>query len=245
MSFVAELVAYLGEIEYALPSPVLSSADAVCSQEVYVELRAALLERLYDKEPLIRAHCVVAMSKLALSEDPKELDEDEQPLLVCLLTSLCCDPAVYAPTLSLAPSLTHLVYSSEVRRAAVINLPFTPSTLPALLTRSRDIDAVTRKLVYSTVLPRLSSPKQLTIAQREHVVQVGLGDREEAVRLATGKLLGAWVDACEGSLSAFLRLFDVRSTEICIDALKSVFVTRAEVVQEIEFDGEAIFNFTE
>ena len=124
-----------------------------------------------------------------------------------------------------------------------MHLPFTPSTLPALLTRSRDPDALTRKLVYSAILPRLSHPKQLTIAQRESVVKEGLGDREDAVRVAAARLLGSWVDLCEGDLSTFLAFFDVRtSTDLTSDALKSVFVTRLEVVDLIKFDGTTSFE---
>ncbi|KAI5122625.1 hypothetical protein M0805_008714 [Coniferiporia weirii] len=201
-SFVSEIITSLGEID----------------QDLYAELRAALLERLLDKESLVRAYSVVALSKLAMSEDPDDLEDDERPIVSTLLTSLFYDPA------------------AEVRRAALIHIPFTPDTLPALLTRSRDVDALTRKLVYATVLPRLGHPKQLTIAQREQIVQQGLGDREEAVRVSAAKLLGSWVDVCEGDLAAFLGLFDVRTTDIALDALKSVFVTRAEVVREVEFD---------
>lgn len=107
----------------------------------------------------------------------------------------------------------------------------------------RDVDAVNRKLVYTIVLPRLAHPKQLTIAQREGIVKNGLGDREESVRVAAAKLLGSWVDICEGNLKDFLQLFDVgSSTEVALDALKSVFVTRAEIVNEMEFDG-SFFRF--
>ncbi|THH04392.1 hypothetical protein EW145_g5551 [Phellinidium pouzarii] len=204
MSFVSEIISNLGEID----------------QDLYAELREALSERLSDKEPLIRAHSVAALSKLAMSEDPDDLEDADQPIVTSLLTSLFYDPA------------------AEVRRAALVHIPFAPETLPALLTRSRDVDGVTRKLVYATVLPRLAHPKQLTIAQREQVVQQGLGDREEAVRVAAAKLLGSWVDICEGDLVVFLRLFDVRTTEVALDALKSIFVTRAEVVREVEFDDE-------
>ncbi len=119
-----------------------------------------------------------------------------------------------------------------------MHLPFTPLSLSALLFRSRDPDALTRKLVYSVILLRLSHPKQLTIAQRENVVKEGLGDREDAVRVAAAKLLGSWVDLCEGDLTSFLHLFDVRtSTKLTSDALKSVFVTRLEVIDLIKFDG--------
>lgn len=118
-----------------------------------------------------------------------------------------------------------------------MHIPFTPKTLPYLLTRARDVDAVTRKLLYTVVLARLEHPKQLTISQREQVVIQGLGDREEAVRAAAAKLLGGWLDTCNGDLVEFLQLFDVRTTEITIDALKSIFVTRGELVRDIEFNG--------
>lgn len=104
----------------------------------------------------------------------------------------------------------------------------------------RDVDALTRKLVFTVVLPRLTNPRQLTIMQREQVVSRGLGDRTEAVRVATARLLGTWVDACEGDLGAFVALFDVQTPGIARDALKSVLVTRAEVANELEFDGEYV-----
>ena len=101
----------------------------------------------------------------------------------------------------------------------------------------RDVDALTRKLVFTAILPRLANPRQLTIAQREQIVSQGLGDRTEAVRVASAKLLGSWVDACEGDLAVFVALFDVHTPDIARDALKSVFMTRADVANEIEFDG--------
>ena len=52
-----------------------------------------MTERLRDKEPLIRAHCVAALSKIAASEDPDDLEDDEEPLLTLLLHSLFYDPA--------------------------------------------------------------------------------------------------------------------------------------------------------
>jgi len=40
----------------------------------------------------------------------------------------------------------------------------------------------------------------LTIAQREKVVQYGLGDREPSVRKAAATMLGGWVDQAGGDL---------------------------------------------
>lgn len=66
------------------------------SQDLYKELRTSLIERLLDKEHLVRAHGVAALSKLAMSEDPDDLDEDDEPILHYLLSSLIQDPAAYA-----------------------------------------------------------------------------------------------------------------------------------------------------
>ncbi len=119
-----------------------------------------------------------------------------------------------------------------------MHLPFTPLSLSALLFRSRDPDALTRKLVYSVILLRLSHPKQLTIAQRENVVKRVWETAKTRFVLRPPNFLVSWVDLCEGDLTSFLHLFDVRtSTKLTSDALKSVFVTRLEVIDLIKFDG--------
>ncbi|KII87912.1 hypothetical protein PLICRDRAFT_112070 [Plicaturopsis crispa FD-325 SS-3] len=211
VSVVAEVIAYLGEID----------------EEMYTALRSGLVDRVYDKESLIRVHAIAALSKLVGSEDPSEFAQDEMSILDILLERLCNDPA------------------PDVRRSALLHAPLTPSTLPILLTRTRDTDALTRKLVYTGILlSRIEHPRHLTIAQRELVVQDGLRDREVAVRVAAGKVLGAWFDIARSesddtvtALAAFLRLFDVLGAGECIavDALNSVFLTRAEVLNDVVF----------
>ncbi|TDL22782.1 hypothetical protein BD410DRAFT_722164 [Rickenella mellea] len=202
VSLTAEIVSYLGELD----------------EDLYKTLRSGLLDRLQDKESLVRTHAVVTLCKLAMSDDPEDLDEDEQPILVCLLDSLCCDPA------------------PEARRASLIHIPLVPQILPALLTRTRDVDPVTRKLVYTSLLPRLDHPKQLTITQREFIVCHGLGDREEAVRVAAAKVLKGWLDLYEGDIVEFLSIFDALNGEVAVDAVKSIFVSAPEVLDDIEFD---------
>jgi condensin complex subunit 3 len=157
------------------------------------------------------------------------------------------------------PFLTNLL--SDVRRAALLNIPITAQTLPAVLTRTRDIDMTVRRLVYGSILlahvelpddaiPGAAHPRALTIAQREQIVRNGLGDREPAVRAAAGKLIGAWVDAVSvgkkdavlEDLLAFLGTFDLRESAVVEDALLSVFVTRVDVFDALEFDGAHLFS---
>jgi condensin complex subunit 3 len=63
------------------------------SEETYMGLRATLLERLRDKEPIIRIHSVVAFTRLCGSEDPEDLSEDEPSLLQVLEETLAYDPS--------------------------------------------------------------------------------------------------------------------------------------------------------
>ena len=92
-------------------------------------------------------------------------------------------------------------------------------------------------------------PRALTISQRELIVRSGLGDREQTVRAAAASLLGRWVDVIaesdadkedervERGIVALLKMFDLVESEVAADALLSVFVTRADVFENIVFGG--------
>ncbi|KAJ7178845.1 nuclear condensing complex subunit [Mycena crocata] len=157
----AEMISHLGEMD----------------DEIYAALRVGLLDRIHDRESIIRVQVVLALAKLAGSDDPPE---GEQTVLQVLLDTLSSDT------------------SADVRRAALVNIPVGPDSLPALLARSRDTETVIRKLLYSTVLEGAATdsakPSTLTIAQRELVVRNGLGDREHTVRAAAATLIGTWID---------------------------------------------------
>ena len=56
----------------------------------------------------------------------------------------------------------------------------------------------------------LPDARVLTIAQREKVVQYGLGDRESSVRKATAAMLGGWVDQAGGDLVEVSRVQRIR-----------------------------------
>ncbi|CAK5265065.1 unnamed protein product [Mycena citricolor] len=217
-------------------------------EESYLSLRSNLVDRsTCDKEAPIRAQAVSALSRLIGSEDNDELEDGEKSILEVLLEVMSTDP------------------SPEVRRAALMNVPLTPTTLPALLDRTRDVDAVTRKLVYSGVFtPRLENPRMLSIGQRETLVRAGLGDREPAVRLAAGKMVGHWYDGVladpstkddgwngdDGgvmrALVSLLGLFDVvgPGEAIAVDALASLFTTRPELYTVFVFEDSYWQNLT-
>ncbi|KAG6815820.1 hypothetical protein H0H87_011119 [Tephrocybe sp. NHM501043] len=202
-------------------------------EDAYNLLKDGLIDRICDKETPIRAYAATALSKLAGSEDPDEVAPGEKTILDVLSDVISYDPA------------------PEVRRASMISLPLLSSTTDTILTRTRDTDALTRKLVYSNVLQtKLQHPRQLTIAQREQVIKDGLGDREPSVRVAAGKLAASWFDIVTaevneaedytwdgddgGIMKGFLRfltLFDVVGSReaIAVDAVLSIFVTRPNI----------------
>lgn len=189
------------------------------------------------------------------------MQDNEQTAIDVLLDTLSCDPAAYVSLASLATQ-SH-PSNSEVRRAALLNIPFAKHTLDAILARSRDTDTVMRRLIYSSILEKNCTtpdgsamgplhPRVLTITQRELIIRNGLGDREPAVRSAAGSLLGAWVDVVRGSTKteeganlmddvlAFLGLFDLHENTVAEDALLSIFATRVDIFDQLEFKGAYI-----
>ncbi|KAF8830541.1 hypothetical protein HHX47_DHR2000911 [Lentinula edodes] len=228
IQLVIEMMVNIGEID----------------ESTYNQLRDNLIERLCDKEPLIRAHAAIALSKLVGTEDPEELKQGET---TCLDLLLDCTQYDTAP---------------EVRRAALINLPVTPETLPVIITRTRDTDTLTRKLAYSSVLePKLGHPRHLTIAQREDITKVGLGDREATVRVAAGNMITKWLDIAmseqdppgqppetwvgdDGGVMKgfinFLTFFDVvgPGEAIAVDAMLSVFTTKPALLDAFVFNDD-------
>ncbi|GJE85117.1 condensin complex subunit 3 [Phanerochaete sordida] len=222
---IAEMVAHLGELD----------------DKVYEALRDNLLERVRDKESVVRVQAAIALSKLCGTEDP-----DEEPKVTDVIIDV----------------LAHDT-AADVRRAALLNLPIDSHTLPAILSRTRDVDATVRKLVYHSVLePNCTvehdgglgigptHPRVLSIDQREQIVRNGLGDREDVVKNATAKLVATWVEAVrlggvkpekadiEADVIAFINLFDLMENSTAEDALMSVFKTRADILDGLEFGDQ-------
>jgi len=96
----------------------------------------------------------------------------------------------------------------------------------------------------------------MSITQRETIIRDGLGDREVTVRNAAASLLGRWVEAVtenvpkkeEGAegpepkvhngLVALLRMLDLSDRVVPVDALLSLFATRSDIFDNMDFDGE-------
>ncbi|KZT61424.1 hypothetical protein CALCODRAFT_506217 [Calocera cornea HHB12733] len=236
VKFTASPIAFLSEkgfeakdksVRHRCVQPValMISSLGELDEDVFMTLREALLERARGKEPAVRVQAVVALSKIMAGETDEDVADGEQSVQDVMLDVVRHDPSAYV--------LLNFEWS-EVRRAALLNTPASPTTLPDLLSRTRDTDTTVRRLVYTAVLPTLPNPKVMSIARREPAIRNGLGDREESVRRAAGKMVASWVE--NQVLLEFLRTADVVSSKVDEDALLSIFVTRPELLDAAELD---------
>ncbi|KAI9569792.1 hypothetical protein HD554DRAFT_2087421 [Boletus coccyginus] len=165
------MVAHLGEIEYA-PFHRLRAAlpTLPCSEDVYRVLRAALIERIHDKETPIRV-------LLAAAKD------GEQTAIDVLIGTLSSHPAagVRRAVLLNMPIAKHTM-------PAILACLRDTDTVVRRLIYSAVLEKNCATFDGAAIGPL--HPRVLTIAQRELIIRNGLGDREPAVRSAVGSLLG-------------------------------------------------------
>ncbi|KAF9641430.1 Armadillo-like helical [Lasiodiplodia theobromae] len=165
-------------------SHILNTVDSI-DDELFPLIRLGLLKRLQDKEAQVRVQAILGLGRLADGDEEEDEDSDDEDsakgLLVRLLNVLQNDPA------------------AEVRRSLLLNLPLTPSTLPYLLERARDLDPATRRVLYSRLLPACGDFRHLSLTHREKLLRWGLRDRDENVRKATARLFRErWIEDCAG-----------------------------------------------
>ncbi len=162
---------------------LINTLDSV-DDELFDHIRLGLKKRLRDKESNIRVQAVYGLGRLVGEVEGDQYNDDSDDdsaggVLETLLDVLQNDS------------------SAEVRRLLLLNLPFTPSTLPFLLERARDSDPTIRRSLYSRLLPALGDFRHLSLTHREKLLRWGLRDRDESVRKATARLFrDRWIEDC-------------------------------------------------
>lgn len=160
---------------------LVNSLDSI-DDEVFRLVRTGLLKRIRDKEATVRVQAVLGLARLVGDESDGGLEDSSAALLEKLIDILQNDS------------------TAEVRKTLLVNLPLIPTTLPYLLERARDLDAATRRALYSRLLPTLGDFRHLSLSMREKLLRWGLRDRDENVRRATGKLFyERWIEDCAGN----------------------------------------------
>ena len=156
-------------------------------EDLFNLMRLGFVKRLHDKEPSVRVQAVLGIGRLA-DEEVEDDDDDNSDddigsgLHGKLVAVMRNDP------------------SAEVRRAVLHNIPLLPTTLRSVLERARDMDAVTRRVVYSKILPQLGDFRHMSLVEREKLIRWGLRDRDDMVRKAAARLFSErWIEHCAAS----------------------------------------------
>ena len=161
---------------------IVNSLESI-DDELYHTIRQGLLRRLRDKEASVRVQAVMGLGRLAGDDGDDDGNDDNSAALIEKLLEIMQNDT-----------------SADVRKTLLTNLPLAPKTLPYLLERARDLDAPTRRALYSRLLPTLGDFRHLSLSMRERLLRWGLRDRDESVRKATGKLFfDRWVEDCAGT----------------------------------------------
>ncbi|RVD88009.1 uncharacterized protein DFL_002209 [Arthrobotrys flagrans] len=192
----------------------LSSIPAL-DEHSFAILKKGLVRRMYDRESNIRGQAALALMRLGFGaseeeeEEEEDDDDDDEGLVQNTVVGRLVDRLSGDN-------------SAEVRRAILMNLNHTPLTLPHLLERSRDLDALTRRLVYSRTLPSLGDFRLLTISMREKILRWGLQDRDLAVRRAAEKaFVDNWVSNADGDILEVLERLDVVNSKVAEMAMEA------------------------
>ncbi|CAH1401305.1 unnamed protein product [Nezara viridula] len=160
--------------------------QATLDDDIFQKMATTMLERLQDRLPSVRAQAVMALQRL---QDPPNKN---CRIIRAFMFHMETDP------------------SCEVRTRVVQNIAVTQKTLLLIFGRLQDVKETVRKEAYKS-LTRLK-PRKLSIAQRQTILTVGLGDRADSVKnVIIDHVIPTWFKVCESNLVEFLKILDVVS----------------------------------
>jgi len=183
---------------------VVNSLEEI-DDDLFSNLKNKLLIRIHDKEKDVRQQAAIALMNFRPVNEEDEEDDSEENVNDALIDLMMRDP------------------SSDVRRTVLHKLCETPTatTLPAILTRLRDVDPLIRRMVYRDLyLATLAKPEptlppdpsQCFSLDQRYIILKGLKDREESVRKETANLANCWIKVgFKENIEAFLATMDLIS----------------------------------
>ena len=177
--------------------------EAAISDDAADMVQDAMLQRLDDAKPNVRAAAARALARLPIPDD--DGDFTDCPVTVALLELLASDK------------------SKDVRKAVLASLPAAPCTQKPLLDRTKDESDDVRSITYLAIAEKVRL-QALGASAGALLVRRGLGDRTAKVSEAAGQMVTAWLDnACDGEPLALLRWLDpVAHSEESELAMKSL-----------------------
>ncbi|KAB1211329.1 Condensin complex subunit 3 [Morella rubra] len=190
--------------------------DAEVSDELWDEVIDCMMLRVRDKVPLIRTFAVRALSRFAN-------DGENSDILDLFLEELL------------------LEQNAEVRKAILLSLPPSNSTLQVIIECTMDVSESVRKAAYC-VLANKFPLQSLSIKLRTIILQRGLADRSPAVSKECLKLMkDEWlIKCCNGDPVELLKYLDVETYELVGDAVMGALLEAGLVNLR---DGESILKY--
>jgi len=163
-------------------------AEAAVSDDVADLVQEAMLQRLDDAKPNVRAAAVRALARLPIPDD--DGDFRDCPVTVAFLELLASEK------------------SKDVRKAVLASLPAAPCTQAPILDRTKDESDDVRRITYLAIAEKVRL-EALGAGGGALLVRRGLGDRASTVSEAAGAMVTAWLDTvCDGEPLALLRWLD-------------------------------------
>lgn len=193
------------------------------SDHVWETFRVKMIERLFDREAIVRVHAVNAMARLQslpITEEAGGLS-----ILDVFMDLLQHDP------------------SSEVRRAVLNQIDVCEKSLNTILARKRDQDPKIRKAFYASKLSEIDI-RTLSVQQRDEVLRTGLTDRDQSVKQACIDMIFTnWIHDTNSNLIDFLACLDVQSnTKMSESALECFFGMNPSMFES--FSAQYLENLT-
>ncbi|PVU90847.1 hypothetical protein BB561_004707, partial [Smittium simulii] len=163
-----------------------------------------LLHGFLSKEKMIRLRCCQLVSMLVLLMKEIELVDKEAGVRANASVALC--RLLIGNHINHLSSLNKLIdllkydNNAEVRRAIMLGIEINVDTIPWLLERARDQDAINRKNLFFKILPKIDY-KILSIEKRENLLTTGIRDRDPAVHQACIQLIAnSWLKDADFNL---------------------------------------------
>lgn len=182
-------------------------------EQLFKALHYSLNRRLYDREAIVRIQAVVAISRF------QYFDESDGLL----------NPA----TKSLIAALKH-DDSPEVRRAALLNLVKNEFSIPEMLARARDINAINRRLVYSRISKEISLG-DIDLRLRDSLLNWGLNDRDPSVKHAAITMLTkTWLPHARDDLLELIENLQVIGSDAASLAMNVLFEQKPDRLDALE-----------
>ena len=116
-----------------------------------------------------------------------------------------------------------------------------PRNFDLALTRIQDRDPGVRRVVYSSILPRIKA-RHIKPTQLAQIVKTGLRDRDDTVKQAARAMVSSWVQNEQADpddtlkvMLEFVHCFEYDDREPVQLALEAIFESRRDILDQLDF----------